>query len=375
MKIGIVCPYNMFQFAGGVSDIVVNLHKHLSMMGHDVKIITPRPRKHHDAVPDHFILVGTSRKMNTPFDTMVDISFEAEGDEIQSILDTEQFDIIHFHEPWVPVLSRQILSRSRSVNVATFHAKLPESLLTKSIISTIRPYTKSILKYIDSFTAVSDAAAELIRSLSDEYIHIVPDAIELSQYTQPRIKKKKKSAKTIVYLGRLEKRKGVEYLLTAYNELRKTHDDVALQIAGSGVKSGSLKRMVEQYHIPDVTFLGFIDEKDKSSLLASADLFCSPAPYGESFGLVLLEAMAVGTPLVAGNNTGYASVMTGKGRLSLVNPMSTSDFAQRLELLLYDDDVRQLWKQWAAKEITAYDFSEVANQYEEIYEQALKNNA
>lgn len=313
--------------------------------------------------------------MNTPFDTMVDISFEAEGDEIQSILDTEQFDIIHFHEPWVPVLSRQILSRSRSVNVATFHAKLPESLLTKSIISTIRPYTKSILKYIDSFTAVSDAAAELIRSLSDEYIHIVPDAIELSQYTQPRIKKKKKSAKTIVYLGRLEKRKGVEYLLTAYNELRKTHDDVALQIAGSGVKSGSLKRMVEQYHIPDVTFLGFIDEKDKSSLLASADLFCSPAPYGESFGLVLLEAMAVGTPLVAGNNTGYASVMTGKGRLSLVNPMSTSDFAQRLELLLYDDDVRQLWKQWAAKEITAYDFSEVANQYEEIYEQALKNNA
>lgn len=365
----------MFQFAGGVSDIVINLHRHLDINGHDVKIITPRPRRHRDAVPEHYILVGTSRKMNTPFDTMVDIGFEAEGDEIQSILDEEDFDIIHFHEPWVPVLSRQILSRSRAVNVATFHAKVPESLLTKSIISTIRPYTKSILKYIDSYTAVSDAAAELIRSLSDEHVMIVPNGIELSQYRQSQKRRiAKRRPKKIVYLGRLEKRKGVEYLLSAYAELRKSHDDVHLDIAGSGVKAGSLKRMVQQYDIPNVRFLGFIDESDKSELLASADVFCSPAPYGESFGLVLLEAMAVGTPVVAGNNSGYASVMTGKGRLSLVNPLSTSDFSQRLELLLYDDDVRKLWKDWAAQEIPAYDFSAVASMYETIYTQALNRN-
>ena len=133
MKIGIVCPYNMFQFAGGVQDIVVNLHTYLSAQGHSVKIITPRPRAHQDSVSDHYILVGRSAKMNTPFNTMADIGFEADGDEIQAILDREQFDIIHFHEPWVPVLSRQILSRSKSINVATFHAKLPESLLSKSI--------------------------------------------------------------------------------------------------------------------------------------------------------------------------------------------------------------------------------------------------
>ena len=137
MKIGIVCPYNMFQFAGGVQDIVVNLQHYLRAKGHDVKIITPRPRAHYDAVAEDYILVGRSAKMNTPFNTMVDVGFEADGDEIQSILDREQFDVIHFHEPWVPVLSRQILSRSTCVNVATFHAKLPESLLSKSIINSI----------------------------------------------------------------------------------------------------------------------------------------------------------------------------------------------------------------------------------------------
>ncbi|HPD98653.1 MAG TPA: glycosyltransferase family 4 protein, partial [Candidatus Saccharibacteria bacterium] len=315
MKIGIVCPYNMFQFAGGVQDIVVNLHTYLSAQGHSVKIITPRPRAHQDSVSDHYILVGRSAKMNTPFNTMADIGFEADGDEIQAILDREQFDIIHFHEPWVPVLSRQILSRSKSINVATFHAKLPESLLSKSIISTVVPYTKSILKYIDTYTAVSPAAAEHLQSLSDEHVEIIPNGIRLEQFTHTNHLTRKNKKKRIVYLGRLEKRKGIEHLLSAYASLRESHKDVELIIGGNGVKNNMLQRIVAQYEIPDVTFLGYVTEEDKPYLLASADVFCSPALYGESFGIVLLEAMAVGTPVVAGNNSGYASVMTGKGRL------------------------------------------------------------
>lgn len=372
MKIGIVCPYNMFQFAGGVQDIVVNLHQYLVNNGHAVKIITPRPRAHYDTVSDDYILVGRSTKMNTPFNTMVDVGFEADGDEIQAILDREQFDIIHFHEPWVPVLSRQILSRSKSVNVATFHAKLPESLLSKSIVNSIVPYTKSILKYIHAYTAVSSAAAEHLQSLSSEYIEIIPNGIELPRFTNGSSVQKKKSKKSIAYLGRLEKRKGVEHLLTAYAMLRETHDDVELIIAGNGVKATTLRRLVSHYTIPDVTFLGFVSEEDKVELIASADIFCSPALYGESFGIVLLEAMAVGTPVVAGNNSGYASVMTGRGRLSLVNPTSTIDFAQRLELMLYDADIRKLWIRWAKQEVAQYDFPVIAQQYESVYEQAYK---
>ena len=373
MKIGIVCPYNMFQFAGGVQEIVINLHKHLSDRGHSVKIITPRPRSHYESAADDYILVGRSTKMNTPFNTMVDVGFEADGDEIQDILDREQFDVIHFHEPWVPLLSRQILTKSTSVNVATFHAKLPESLLSKSIVNSVGPYTKSILKYIHSYSAVSQAAAEHVSKLSNVPIQIIPNGIEIDNFTFTP--SKNNSKKTIVYIGRLEKRKGVDYLVAAYAKLRETHDDVQLVIGGNGVKRNSLEKLVEQNAIPDVTFIGFVPEEAKYALLASADIFCSPALYGESFGIVLLEAMASGTPIVAGNNSGYASVLTETGAISLVSPKSLDDFSSRLELLLYDKPTRKVWIDWAKTSIPKYDFKHITDEYEELYKEALKVHA
>lgn len=371
MKIGLVCPYNMFKFAGGVQEIVFQLERDLSSRGHDVRIITPRPRAHTDDIDPKMILVGHSTKVNTPFATMVDLGIEADGDEIQSILDREQFDVLHFHEPWVPMLSRQILSRSNAVNVATFHAKSPESLFSKSIISSVRPYMKAVTDYIDVFTAVSDAATHYVRDFTNEPIHIVPNGIDLERFTVPK-PSKKSDKKSILYLGRLEKRKGIDYLMEAYRLLREDHDDVELLIAGNGVKRRSLERLVDEYEIPDVTFLGFIPEEDKPRLMASADLYVSPALYGESFGIVLLEAMAVDTPVVAGNNAGYASVMTGRGRLSLVNPKSEQDFAQRLELLLYDDEIRALWQAWAREHVQQFRFSNITDAYESVYKMALQ---
>lgn len=374
MKIGLVCPYNMFQFAGGVQEIVVQLQKSLQAKGHKVIIITPRPRAHIDHPPKDMILVGRSAKMNTPFATMVDFGFEADGEEIQNILDAEQFDILHFHEPWVPLLSRQILMRSSSINVATFHATPPATVVSKSLLNVVVPYTKSVLSYLHSYTAVSDAAAEYVRSMTKEQVTIVPNGVDLDKFTAPA-HKLSGGNKKIVYLGRLEKRKGVDYLLQAYARLRQTHNDVSLVIAGSGVKRRSLERYVVQYELPDVTFAGFIPEEDKVKLLAEADVYCSPALYGESFGIVLLEAMAVGTPVVAGNNAGYASVMTETGRLSLVNPKSTEDFAQRLELMLYDDAIRSVWQDWAKHRVQQFQFNKVADAYEAVYKNAMKVHA
>ena len=376
MKIGLVCPYNMFQFAGGVQEIVLQLQVSLQQKGHEVLIITPRPRAHDGNIPKGMILVGRSAKMNTPFSTMVDFGVQADVDEIDTILNREQFDVLHFHEPWVPVLSRQILSRSKSVNVATFHAKLPETVMSKSIMNAVTPYTKSVLSYLDAYTAVSDAAAEYVRTVTDHEIEIVPNGLDIERFEDKGSKAKKSSkVKTILYLGRLEKRKGVEYLLKSYSLLRQSHKDIKLVIAGSGVKRKSLEKYVEQNKIPRVIFKGFVSEKQKIALLQSADLYCSPALFGESFGIVLLEAMAVGTPVVAGNNSGYSSVMTGRGRISLVDPKNTIDFANRMELMLYDEEIRQLWIDWAKQNIYLYNFEKIANGYEAVYKKALKLNA
>ncbi len=371
MKIGIVCPYNMFQFAGGVQDVVVQLHEQLKNKGHKVKVITPRPRNHDDSAPEDYILLGRSAKVNT-MATMVDLGFEAAGDEIDNILSSEKFDVIHFHEPWVPLLSRQILTRSSAVNVATFHAKSPDTLISKSLISSVVPYTKSVLKYLDALTAVSPAASEYVRNLTNRDIEIVPNGIDLNRFKSSP--SHQSELKSILFLGRLEKRKGLEYLLDAYKIVKDRHPEVVLNIAGSGAKRKSLEKYIEQQKIQDVTFLGFVPEKDKVDLMSKATVYSSPAPYGESFGIVLLESMAVGTPVVAGNNAGYAGVMTGTGMLSLVNPRSVQDMAQRLEIFLYNDDVRNVWQKWAQQEVQKYRFEKIADAYEKVYEKALQEN-
>ncbi len=373
MKIGLVCPYNMFQFAGGVQEIVTQQYTYLKEHGHEVRIITPRPRQFEGKIPEDMILVGRSVKANTPFRTMVDFGFEADGNEIESILTEEKFEVLHFHEPWVPLLSRQILNKSNAINVATFHAKLPENYTSKALANAVTPYTKSVLKQLHVLTAVSEAAAEFVRTLTKQEIIIIPNGVDLGHFVP--IQKNPADIKTILYIGRLETRKGVEYLIKAYDELRVTHSDVQLVIAGSGVKKRTLEKLVEQYEIPDVTFLGFVTEEEKLKLLQHADVYCSPALYGESFGIVLLEAMATGTPIVAGNNSGYSSVMSGRGRLSLVNPKQTEDFAQRLELMLYDEKLRALWNEWARQEVDKYGFERVAQAYEATYKTAISTHS
>lgn len=363
----------MFQFAGGVQEIVNQQYAYLVKQGHDVRIITPRPRQYEGEIPNDMILVGRSVKANTPFKTMVDFGFQADTNEIESILDEENFEILHFHEPWVPLLSRQILNKSQAINIATFHAKLPENATSKALANVVTPYTKSILKQLHILTAVSESAADFVRTLTKQEIIIIPNGVDLKHFVPAPKQAKRK--KTITYVGRLETRKGVEYLLEAYAELRQMHDDVELLIAGSGVKKRQLERLVEQYAIPDVSFLGFVSEEQKLQLMQQADVYCSPALYGESFGIVLLEAMATGTPIVAGNNSGYASVMTGRGRLSLVSPKNNSDFAQRLELMLYDEEIRNLWIEWAKKEVHKYSFDRVAEAYEATYKSAIATNS
>ena len=177
--------------------------------------------------------------------------------------------------------------------------------------------------------------------------------------------------KTILYVGRLETRKGVAFLLQAFAALQLRHPEVRLDILGDGTNRRKLELLARQLQIRHVTFLGYRDTTEKLQRFRTADLYCSPAIHGEGFGKVLLEAMAVGIPTVAGNNPGYATVLTGFGTLSLVNPRDTTDFARRLELLLFRNDLRALWRTWAAREVQQYSTENMLDTYEAIYAHAL----
>lgn len=372
MKIGLVCPYDMSK-GGGVREVVQALYEGLKDLGHEVRIVTPRPRGTKKSFKDT-IYVGTSTDFRSPTHTTSQIGASGDGSEIDAMLAREKFDVLHFHEPWIPLLSRQILSRSQCPNVATFHAKLPETMMSRTFAKVVTPYTKSVLKYIDSFTAVSDAATEYLRTMTEESISIIPNGIDLKNFHAPRRRPERKN-KTILYIGRLEKRKGVMYLLKSFAVLSQKNPDVKLIIAGDGVDREKLEDLHDELGLGDkVTFLGFISETKKKQLLREADLFCSPALYGESFGIVLLEAMATGLVTVAGNNPGYASVLQGLGSISLVNTRQVDEFAHRLGLLLEERDLRKLWQGWAHTNVLQYDYPNVVKQYEAVYQAAIESH-
>ena len=371
MKIGLVCPYDFFRH-GAVQKLVEQLDKELVLRGHDVRIITPRPRSYKGEVPERMIFVGKSAKWNTPFNTTNEFGLTLEFSELETMLESENFDLLNVHEPEIPVLGAQIASRASCPIVATFHATVPETAVGKTVENVIRvPYARSIFKNLAAMTAVSDSAARFIREWAELPVTIVPNYVDIPYYNKAPAGAVRDPHK-ILYIGRLEKRKGVKYLLYAFKELAERDDKVTLTIAGGGDDREKLEQWVIDYGVPRVTFLGNVDEETKLRLLHEARLFCSPAIYGESFGIVLLEAMAAHVPTVAGDNLGYACVMKGRGLLSLVNVKETEEFARRLELLMHDDAMRKLWLDWADEEIKQYDIKKVVEQYETVYKEAIK---
>lgn len=372
MKIGIVCPYNMIK-GGGVQEIVKAQARGLRARGHEVLIITPRPPEYAGDPPDkHMVFLGRSydaRAIGTT--AQVSITSSKEADEFMK---EHEFDVLNFHEPWVPSLGLYLLPRAKKAGIATVsthHAKLPDDPLVVTVGRVLRPYAKSVIKYIDSFVAASIPGSEYISATTRHPVAFIPVDIDTTIYTFPESFDDDRPYKKILYVGRLESRKGAKYLIQAFAKLQVDHPDIQLDIIGRGPKRAMLEGMAKDLGAKNVNFLGFVENDEKIRRLREADLFCVPSLYGEGFGLVLLEGMAMGVPVVAGDNPGYASVMTGCGALSLINPRDIPDFARRLELMLYQKDLRAAWRKWAKAEVQQYDTMHMVDKYEKVYSDAL----
>jgi len=375
MKIGLVCPYNI-ERNGGVLEVILALKEELDQRGHQTRIITPIPRNPENEPPEDVIFAGTSVDFRTLSfsDTTSQVSSQADTERIDRMLAEEQFDILHFHEPWMPLLSRQLLSRSNAVNIGTFHAKVSDALMSRAILKVVTPYLRSVLKYLHELTAVSQAGAEYVANMTDQPIAIIPNGIDLKKYKPIKLNKKPGVGKTILFIGRLERRKGAQFLIQAYSQLVQDQPDVKLILVGDGPEREKLELLVEDLHLLNVSFLGHVSEELKLQLLNEADLFCSPALFGESFGIVLLEAMATDTVCVAGNNSGYTEVMQDLGQLSIINPEDVPEFARRLDLLLNQAELRKLWQRWARSYVKQFSYPDVISRYEAFYKEALQQH-
>jgi phosphatidylinositol alpha-mannosyltransferase len=305
--------------------------------------------------------------------------------EIADYFKKENFDVVNVHEPWIPWLALQVVRNSHSVYVATFHANLVDTPGGKVWTSNLfTPFGRPFVEKMHLLTATSPASAAALLSMADmkrplhrmliKNLRYLPCGVELS-YFKPVKKRQPLSGadtKTIVYIGRIEKRKGVEHLINAFSELVQQMPDAYLIIAGHGVQAKKLQQRVTYERIPNITFAGYVSDAERLRLLQNADLACFPSTQGEGFGIVLLEAMACGIPLLAGNNLGYVNVMKGHGRVGLVDPVATKDFANRMAVFLTDAVERRLMSEWALKEVKKYDYPKIAAQYEAAYREAIR---
>lgn len=368
MKIAIFTPYNIFK-SGGVQEHVIYQAKILRERRHEVTIFTPRPRLIGKEMPEGVEFLGDSRRIKTPSATSADVSVSVDNDVIDKLL-AEKYDVIHVHEPLIPIAARQLLTRAegRALRVGTFHAALPGNTLGKSLLGTYKTYARLVLPHVDVITAVSPAAIGYIDAYTDLPINYIPNGIHISSYV---VAPKPRDRNMILFLGRLEKRKGARQTIKAFEELKKMKPTAKLKIAGDGPLRKSLQQYVDDHNIKDVEFLGFIDDKTKLNLLSTCGIYTSPALYGESFGIVLAEAMATGAPTVAHPNDGYKWVLKETGRLSLVDCNDAFAYAERMQLMMEDDDLRKVWQEWASNYVKQFDYKKVVDAYEKLYKDNL----
>ncbi len=341
MKIALVSPYD-FAYPGGVANHISSLERQLTKMGHEVKIIAPAS-KGYTGFGDKFIPIGKPRPIpGSGSICRVTISLRL-APTIKAVLKRENFDIIHLHEPFMPMLCTAILRFSHTANVGTFHAYHGSPGYNFGWpISKIM--LKRRLRKLNGRIAVSKPAMEFASKYVPGVYNIIPNGVELEHFNPrvPPIDEFCDGKLNILFTGRLEKRKGVNYLLEAYQLVKQEIPKSRLIIVGPGTRlRKKYEKQVKRNKTEDVVFVGYVPYNELPRYYKTADVFCAPATGHESFGIILLEAMAVGKPIVASNIEGYASLVTSGVEGLLVPPRDKEKLAEALIALLNDKSLRR----------------------------------
>jgi phosphatidylinositol alpha-mannosyltransferase len=336
VKIGLVSPY-VYPLPGGVTQHVGYLYEHLRRRGHDVRIISASHGLQRGTEGD---VIRVGKGLSVPANGSVGtvtVSFRFAA-QVREILDRERFDLLHFHEPLVPLLSWVVLRESQSVNVATFHAYAGYSVGYEVARRTVGSL---LLERLHGRIAVSAAARHFIDRYFPGDYKVIPNGVDVDRIASAvPVARWQDGTPNLLFVGRHEPRKGLLTLLKAYRLLRLDGIVCRLLVVGTGPQEREARRYVMTRRLPDVEFLGRVGDAEKAQLFRTADVYVSPATGRESFGIVLLEAMAAGAPIVCSDIHGYKGVVRREREALLVEPGDRRALAEALSKLLADQDLR-----------------------------------
>ena len=370
-KIALVSAFD-YAFHGGVNDHIRSLAAQFESWGHTVRVIAPcsAPERVAD---DNFIPMG--RPVPLPSGgsiARVSLSVWLRP-RIKALLKEEDYDIIHLHEPFAGVVPVSVLGLSKAVNIATFHTYRGSRLYRLGGNKLAMRYFRKINGRI----AVSEPAHQFIsRHFPGDY-QIIPNGIRVDDYSNgiapfPHLRD---GMINLLFLGRLEKRKGLKHLLGAYSRLKWDWPNLRLLVVGPGKADRDSNRIISERNLQDVVFIGPVSEQDKVRYYKTADIYCSPATGRESFGIVLLEAMAAGKPIVASAIEGYSSVLTHGQEGLLVPPKDDEALAGAIEALLKNAGLRTTLAANGRRKADQFRWDRVAGQVMDYYVTCLNDAA
>jgi phosphatidylinositol alpha-mannosyltransferase len=374
VKLALVSPYD-FAYPGGVTEHVASLAERFIASGHEVHIVAPSSDD--DAEPSSSVdapIHRIGRVVSIPTNgsvARITLSLRSYL-QAKTLLQQEQFDLIHLHEPLMPALPLTVLRHSNTTNIGTFHAFRNTPLTYFYGKPILRPFFRKLHGHI----TVSSAAREFVGEYFPADYRVIPNGIDFPRFFRryeplPQFADERP---TVLFVGRLEKRKGLKFLLRAWPLVLERQPDARLVVVGRGRPLEGYRRFARRqgWSTEDVVFAGYVPSEDLPRYYQSCDAFCAPNTGQESFGIVLLEAMAAGAPIVASDIPGFQDVVSNGQQGLLVEPRNPGAIADALCRLLGNPELRATMRRAGQDTARAYDWPRVASQVLDYYAEVLE---
>ena len=371
VKIALVCPYD-WNAHGGVQAHVRQLARRLSV-DHEVRVLTPAGGRV-SSEGARFEVIPVGHPIPIPFNASVaPVSMSPlTAERIRRELRLFRPHVTHVHEPLVPAVSVAAAMFTRSPLVVTYHAWSQ----TDRMYRLVGPAARKLMARADAAIAVSPAAqryAAHALGLALGTFKVIPNGVDVKQFAEaaPIADLAEQSRPLLLFVGRLEPRKGLDVLIRAWLRLRARRPEVRLCVMGEGAERDRCQQMIPPSLRPEVMFVGAVAEAEKARYHASADVFVAPNVGGESFGIILLEAMAAGLPVVASDIPGFRSVMSDGLQGRLVPPGDAPALATSLDALLANEKLRRAMAAEGRRSAAEYDWAVVTAQVLRTYHHVI----
>ena len=379
MKVALISPYD-YRVPGGVGKHIEALRTQLIRKGHEVRILAPGADDRVEE--DRYGVIRIGRVTPIPANgSVARISiglplYTGLARKVRWVLDAEHFDVLHVHEPLMPTLPLAVLMARvpNAIKVGTFHA-FREKYYGYYYG---RPLLRSIANRLDGRIAVSRAAYEFVSRYFPSTYSLIPNGVDVDRFNErvEPIEQYRDGRPTVLFVGRMEKRKGLAYLIRAYGDLQAEIPNVRILVVGrQGRRGRAYVDYAREHNLHGIEFVGEVSQADLPRYYKSCDVFCAPALSGESFGMVLLEAMAVGKPVVASAIDGYQQVVQDGVQGRLVQPRDSQALARTLVELLSSDEARRSYGERGRVTAMAFSWERVSARLLHFYEDVQRMSA